>query len=100
MVQGEIVEVGSHEELMRGGTGSTPVCGRCSPIRRGRRHERARRASGRAAAAAPPRRARPTRSPGRDREFLPAALEILETPPPPAADRPDGDDLRLSLSSP
>jgi hemolysin D len=38
--------------------------------------------------AAPPPQPRPSRSPqisvsGRDREFLPAALEILETPPPP-----------------
>ena len=37
---------------------------------------------------APPPQPRPSRPPplavtGRDREFLPAALEILETPPPP-----------------
>ena len=38
--------------------------------------------------AAPPPQPQPSRPPpivvtGRDREFLPAALEILETPPPP-----------------
>ena len=56
MHKGEIVEVGSHEELLRARTGSTPVCGRCSPIRRGRAHERERRA---AAAAGQARVARP-----------------------------------------
>ena len=62
---------------------STRSCGRCNPTRRGRPHERADRAS------RPSRRRRAAAAPaaaavsGRDREFLPAALEILETPPPP-----------------
>ena len=54
--------------------------GRCNPIRRERRHER----EGSAARSA--RRPVPHGLPsivGRDREFLPAALEILETPPAP-----------------
>ena len=59
---------------------STPISGRCNPNKRGRQHECQGYASASAAAA-------PSRSPrvvsGRDREFLPAALEILETPPPP-----------------
>ena len=84
MHRGEIVEVGSHEELLA-------------------RERRSLRASMGAAVrpgegdgmndrAVPPaatslRRPPPVTVTGRDREFLPAALEILETPPPPFRSR-------------
>ena len=44
----------------------------------------------------PPSRHAAPSSTGRDREFLPAALEILETPPPPLPIALIGDDLRLA----
>ena len=84
MARGEIVEVGTHEELLRArGRALRPPVG--AAVRSGE-------GAGMNERAAPPAdrrraRARPARRAlavsGRDREFLPAALEILESPPPP-----------------
>ena len=89
MLRGEIVEVGGHEELLDAqGWALRSALGAANRSGEGEgagMNERA---------APPPRRPSPHRRPslhgprsaavtGRDREFLPAALEILETPPPP-----------------
>ena len=81
MTQGEIVEVGSHDEL-----DEAPGRALRSPLGAAVRIREDVSVNERAALPAtpphPPPRT-PTVVSGRDREFLPAALEILETPPPP-----------------
>ena len=86
MQRGEIVEVGAHEELLARKDG---LYARLWALQ----SDQAREGAGMNERTAPPERPRrlspdprgrpPLAVTGRDREFLPAALEILETPPPP-----------------
>ena len=83
MEDGRIVEVGTHDELLRRARRALRQLGRCRTSQ-GCRHEGARdcapkpgRAAPQAMAACARARIKRRRA---DHEFLPAALEILETP--------------------